>query len=135
MSRKSERWSRNKRAFNEVIGDPYALHEPIEGHYSMLKGRSTIMIAGGETKSPSPVNQARPNVIDFIIDVDACVEDGMSTMDDVALRIFIDTYITEDPDAVKFDQNQRNKVEQLIGNILVERKIYPVTKYFTTIRK
>lgn len=136
MSRRSERWHRNKIAFDSIIGDPFSKPEPIEGRYAALKSRSSVIVVNNEPQSsPSPVNQARPSVTDFLIDVDAAIQDGMSTMHETAFRIFLDTYITEDESAVRFNQKERSKVEQLIGNILVERKIYPASRYFTAIRK
>jgi hypothetical protein len=133
MGKRSERWHRNKMAFDSIIGDPYSKPDPIQGHYAMLKGRSTISIVGGEQQtSPSPVNRAKPSVIDFFVDVDAAVEDGMSTIEG-GFTVFLNTYIYED--GKTFNQKERAKVEQLIGNILVERKIFPLTKYFTTIKQ
>jgi len=131
MPKRSEKWARNKKAFDEIIGDPYGL-EPIQGHYGSLKSRSSISIAGSEQLSPSPVNKARPSAVDFFCDVDACIEDGMSTMYKGAFDTFVNTYITETGPI--FNQKERTKVEQLVGNILVERKIYPAARYFTTIK-
>lgn len=119
-------------AFNEICGDPYSKPEPIQGHYSMLKSRSTISVVDGEQKSPSPVNRARPSAIDFFCDVDAAIEDAMSTLGKDAFDTFLNTYVYED--GTTFNQRERAKVEQLVGNILVQRKIYPVARYFTTIK-
>ena len=133
MGRRSRRWALNKMAFDEVIGDPYGYPEPIQGHYALLKSRSTISVGGTEQKSPSPVNQARPSVVDFFVDIDSAIEDGMSTIGDEALSVFLNTYMYET--GKTFNQKERAKVEQLIGNILVERKIFPLRSYFTTIRQ
>lgn len=140
--KQSERWMLNKKAFDEVIGDPYALPEPIEGHYATLKNRSSIIIGEPEQKSSSPVNQARPNVVDFTIDVENGIKDGLELyakeflfeLPDV-FDTFITTYITEGPKEECFNQRERADVEQIIGRILVTRSIYPTAKYFTTIRK
>jgi hypothetical protein len=136
MSKRSKKWQLNKRAFDEICGDPYGFPEPIQGHYAMLKGRSSISVITPEQKaSPSAVNKAKPNIVDFCCDVDSCIEDAMSTMQDGALDVFINTYIVENDLHKTFDQKERAKVEQLVGNILVQRKIYPVVKYFTAVRQ
>lgn len=141
-NRKAERAARNKRAFDEIIGDPYAYPEPIQGHYAMLKCRSSMAIGQSESKTASPVNQARPNAVDFFCDVEAAIRDGLEVFnrEDLApspiaklLDIFDNTYILES--GVIFVQVDRAKLEQLIGNILVARHISPAAKYFTTIKK
>lgn len=139
--RGAERAARNKRAFDEVIGDPYAKPDPIEGHYSMLKSRSSMSIAEPDRKSKSPVNEARPSAVDFFIDVDAAISDGLEVFgkswrepDQVGF-IFSTTYFTEDPSYYHFTQKERAEVEQIIGQILVHRGISPASKYFTAIRQ
>jgi hypothetical protein len=134
MGKRSKKWARNKSAFDEVIGDPYAYPEPIQGHYAMLKSRSSISVAGADQSSPSPVNRARPTAVDFFVDVDGVIEDAMTTIGDNAFDTFLNTYVYEDDSKSVFNQKERAKIEQLVGNILVERKISPTTKYFTTIK-
>lgn len=128
----------NKQAFDEIIGNPYGYPEPIDGHYLTLKCKSTTNIAETEQKSKSPVNGARPSLIDFGIDVERAVEDGLNGCTELGSigylkRLFDNTYLIGTGEI--FDQNQRAKIEQIIGNILVQRSIAPASKYFTTIRK
>ena len=107
----------------------------------MLKSRSSLAIADSEQKSKSPVNQARPNPIDFGCDVEAAVEDGLKvfidrektyTLSDIK-EVFDNTYLLGTGDI--FSQQERAKLEQDIGQILVSRGISPVSKYFTTIKQ
>lgn len=140
--RRAERAARNKKSFDDVIGDPFSKPEPIEGHYTMLKSRSSLAIAEPERKAASPQNPARPNAVDFFCDVEAAVRDGLEIFSRTwreELRqcefIFETTYFTEDQHYYQFTQKERAELEQIIGNILVARSISPVSKYFTTIRQ
>ena len=136
MPKRREKWARNKIAFDSIIGDPFAHPEPIEGHYATLKGRSSIIVTEKEQQgSPSPVNQARPTAIDFIIDVDSVLSDSIEVFKQGSMEKLLNTYIVEDKNLPIFNQKERNKLEQIIGNILIQRKIYPVSKYFTAIKK
>lgn len=131
--KKAELVGKYKSAFDEVIGDPYAHPEPIEGHYSMLKSRSSIAIVEHKRdSSPSPVNQARPNQLDFFCDVDAAIKDGLESIEQ-DLDMFTNTYFLEQ--APMFNQSVRALVEQTVGRILVARKISPVSKYFTVTKQ
>ena len=135
--RSAEKAARFKRAFDEVIGDPYAKPDPIEGHYSMLKSRSSLSIAEPDRKSKSPVNEARPSAVDFFIDVEAAIADGLEVWNTFPLEeaktIFFDTYFFES--GITLTQRERSEVEQAIGQILVYRGISPAAKYFTAIRQ
>lgn len=134
--RYAEKAARFKRAFDEIIGDPYAKPDPIEGHYSMLKSRSSLAIAEPERKAKTPVNEARPSAIDFFIDVEAAVLDGLEVWwfgSKDAKRIFCNTYFYETGEILT--QKERAEVEQAIGQILVYRGISPAAKYFTAIRQ
>lgn len=136
--RKAERVARNKKAFDDVIGDPYAKPEPIEGHYALLRNRSSLSIAEPERQAPSPQNPARPNALDFFCDVESAVADGLDVWNSKCISFqnkFNNTYFVEDPSYPSFDQKERAGIEQCIGNILVARSISPVAKYFTTIRQ
>jgi hypothetical protein len=137
----SEVWSKNKSAFTEVMGDPYAKPDPIEGQYSYLKNRSSISVASKEEAPSVSINEARPSVVDFFCDVEAAIIDGMLIFarswrePDECLFVFHTTYITEDDNYYKFDQGERNKIEQIIGRIFRERDMSPVRKYFSAIRR
>lgn len=142
---KSELVARNKAAFDEVIGDPYAYPEPLSGHYYLLKQRSSITAAPTPDKmqAKGPANRARPSSVDFFCDVEAAIRDGLeSYFKNIPLECefspldgFIATYITEDDRVVIYSQNERAGIEQAIGRLLVARKISPVTKYFTTVKQ
>ena len=138
---KSERLARNKKAFTEIIGDPFAI-EPIQGTYLEFKAKSGLKVAGVDISAASgSTNAARPCISDFFCDVEAAVKCGLEKFGkdwrepDQVEFVFTTTYITEDEKYYKFTQQERAKLEQIIGNILVARSISPVSKYFTTIRK
>jgi hypothetical protein len=140
--KKSELVARYKSAFDEIIGDPYAYPAPIDGHYSMLKSRSSISsVKHKQNSAPGPVNRARPNPLDFFCDVDRAIKDALATFkpnqyEDGAFtldEIFYNTYFTEN--GLIFMQAERSVIEQLVGRILVARKISPVSKYFTVTKQ
>lgn len=141
MGRKrSERWGTNKRAFDEIIGDPYAKPEPIQGQYSAMKSRSSVPIANIKGSLAESKNAARPSPVDFFCDVESAVEDGLNTYTKEFIgwryeNMFINTYIVEDASYPIFNQKERSKLEQIIGKIFVERGISPSSKYFTCIRR
>jgi hypothetical protein len=135
------RAAKNKKAFDDVIGDPFAYPEQLDGHYLMLKSRSSVMIADVSPKSKGPVNGARPNPIDFACDVESAVTDGLEvfykrtktyTFSDLK-EIFDNTYLLGSGEI--FNQKERAALEQDIGQILVDRGISPVAKYFTVIKQ
>jgi len=138
---KRERAARNKKAFDEIVGDPYGYPEPIEGQYSAFKRKGSIRaMEYSAMSSPSPTNKAKPNAMDFFCDVERVIDDGLidyfgeSNLKS-AHASFISTYITEDGSPLTFTQAERVGVEQAIGKLLVARKISPVTKYFSVIKK
>ena len=142
MGRKrSEKWFKNKRAFDEIIGDPYSKPEPIQGQYSALKSRSSVPVANITGSIGESKNAARPGPVDFFCDCEAAVRDGLQTYanEGNCLKtledVFINTYIVEDESKSTFSQQVRSKLEQIIGKIFIERSISPSSKYFTTIRK
>lgn len=147
--RQRERVAANKRAFDEIIGDPFS-KEDIVGQYETLRSRGVVqavdnakVLEHGGSFSGKSANMAQPNVIDFICDVDQVVLDGLlkySKTDSVSpllLGRFWATYF--DPhimlEADKFNQNERAEIEQIIGQLLIARRISPAVKYFTAIRK
>lgn len=139
-NKKAELAARYKNAFDEIIGDPFGHPEPIEGHYSLLKSRSGIFTVESERDSPSPVNQARPNQLDFFCDVDSAIDDGLAVFQKhhpdfgKALNVlFLGTYWFET--GPMFNQKERAELEQMIGRILVARKISPVSRYFTVTKQ
>lgn len=139
---KRERAARNKRAFDEIIGDPYGWPEPKDGQYILFKKKSSINVASYDElqSSASPVNRGKPNTMDFFCDVERAIDDGLIRYFGKenfgnAVESFVYTYITEDGGPLTFTQSERAGVEQSIGALFVARKLSPVTRYFTTIKK
>lgn len=120
-----------KKAFTEILGDPFALEE-IEGQYNEMRRKCPMHIQrlnglGHETKNP-----AKPNAMDFYCDVERVIEEVVDTN---LLPKFEKIYIMGDIDNPQLSQAQRNRLEQRIGKLLIAHKIYPVRDYFKTIRK
>lgn len=123
----------NKNAFNDVIGDPFALPEPIEGHYITLQKRSSVRVADNDFDiGKATRNSAQPNVMDFLCDVESLIGnyfEGSLTFQ----QQFIRTYITEEETC--FDVKERVTIEQALGRYFRRYKLSPVSKYFQTIRQ
>ena len=141
MTTQRERRAANKRAFDEVIGDPYSM-EDLPGQYSILRNKDVIKAVDNsniDMMTHTEVNPAVPNPIDFICDVESAIEDGCrkyatahSLPAQYVMSDFYDSYIWQNYKAL--DQKQRAEIEQVIGQILIARKISPVVRYFTAIK-
>jgi hypothetical protein len=132
-ARATERFRKNKSAFDEVIGDPFAHPEPIYGQYHLLKRRSSISAAKNNfDEGRTTSNKARPSIVDFFCDVERTVENAL--VEKNILIKFADTYITEITDAA-FTPEERSDIEQIVGKALRDHGISPVRVYFTTIRQ
>ena len=129
-ARARERWIDNKLAFDDVIGDPFAWPEPVIGQYRKLKSRSSVMAVNNSQEGRGTDNPARPNVVDFFCDVEHAV---ISVLSPEELQKFVDTYISESTETA-FTPLERSRIEQRIGKVLRQRKLSPVSKYFTVIR-
>jgi hypothetical protein len=130
--RYNQQYALNKAAFEDVIGDPFAHPEPIQGQYITLRTRSSIMIAKNSDEGKATKNPATPNIIDFFCDVERIVKRVLK--DEALFDKFMDTYIyqtTEDA----FTKEERSRLEQQIGKLFIAYKISPVAKYFKVIRK
>lgn len=122
----------NKRAFDDVFGDPFAKPEPFTGQYQILKGRGAIAAMknnfdeGKATRVP-----AAPNLMDFFCDVENIVSRNLDPVEQVKFEA---TYIFE-AGPNQFTPKERVEIEQRVGRLLRARKISPVTRYFRVIRK
>jgi hypothetical protein len=122
----------NKIAFDDVIGDPYAKPEPIDGQYFTLRRRSTIGVMDNNFDlGKGTRNAAQPSAIDFFCDVERTCHEALT--DDEKTK-FLNTYILEAADDV-FTPKERMQIEQKLGKLFRQRKLSPVTKYFKTIRQ
>lgn len=128
------RHAENKKAFNDVLGDPFAKPEPIDGHYNLLKRRSTIAaVQNNFDEGRATSNRVRPNPMDFFCDVERVIEEVIP--DKNLLNKFISCYIIGDIESTELAQTERNRLEQRIGWLFLAHQISPVRKYFTTIRR
>jgi hypothetical protein len=129
--KKKREWAKYKKAFDEIIGDPFA-PEPIDGVYNTLHSSSSISsIEGSFGEAEGTIDTSKPTVLDFFCDVDnalsACIHDSL-TMDK-----FVWTYVfgvTDNPTHT-LPKGLRNQLEQQIGKLLLMRGISPVKRYFT----
>jgi hypothetical protein len=142
-ARQKERLARNKRAFDEIFGDPFASPEPVEGYYHTLKTRSSIMAPLLDTESRTTANPCRPSSLDFLCDVEHVTCIGLSppgkkgvpvVPDPELLERFTETYIHEST-TTAFSMEERSKLEQRLGQLFRAYRISPVARYFTTVRK
>lgn len=121
-------YAQYKRAFDEVMGDPFAL-EPIEGAYSQFKRRSAMRIAEVNDLGHGVVNPARPLVNDFFCDVENAVRDAIP--DDEERQTFWETYLLDEP---LLSQPERTRLELALGKKFIARRLVPVNRYFVVIR-
>lgn len=124
------RYAENKAAFDEVIGDPFAKPEPIEGAYYRRKQRSSTHLSKIDDVGHGSRNPATPNDIDFFADVENIVAEVIHNK--VLLDKFWRTYMFDEP---LLGQVERSKLEQKIGRRFVTRRIVPVRRYFIAIRR
>jgi hypothetical protein len=129
--KKSLKWAKNKEAFNEILGDPFA-PEPIDGVYNLLHYSSTISsIEGTFGEAPGTIYAEKPSILDFFCDVDMAISKIITN--DTFKAKFYNTYIymCDDEWPWGLDKTLRPKFEQLIGNEFLRRGISPVKRYFT----
>lgn len=129
--RQAEEFRQNKLAFEDVLGDPFAIPEPIDGHYNTLRSRSSIKVARNNfDEGQATANPARPNVIDFSCDVDRVITEVIKGKK--VLQSFLNTYMFGE---LELNSAERTVYEQRMGRLFIERRISPVARYFTTIRR
>jgi hypothetical protein len=126
---KAQEYSKNKAAFDEVIGDPFAL-EPIEGAYLRFKRRAQIKIQHINDLGHGTVNPARPLINDFFCDVENIIAEVITDPD--RLDEFWDTYLYEEP---VLTTAQRNYLEQRLGKKFWVRGLIPVKNYFIAVKR
>lgn len=128
----NQEYSFNKIAFDDVLGDPFAKPEPIEGHYGSLQKRSSIRVANNQfDMGKATRNTAQPSITDFACDVERIIS---SFVIPALQQKFRETYITEECDT-HFTPAERAKLEQTVGKAFRRNKISPVSKYFTAVRQ
>lgn len=134
----NEEFKFNKMAFDDVIGDPFAIDregniEPRMGNYLKLQRRSSIQVSKNEfDMGKATGNSAQPNVNDFLCDVDHIIMIAFAGDSEILVK-FQETYILESTDTA-FTPKERSELEQKLGKLFRRHKLSPVSKYFTTIR-
>lgn len=129
QKRKPKDHRKNKRAFDSVMA-----------HYrdcsTSTLGASKIPGSSGKS-SPNPV---KPSIVDFRADVMKAVVARLPK--DISLVKFTEAYIDFDSEddiereqyAQKVLHDRRHSAEQRCGDEFVLRDIYPVNRYFTSVR-
>jgi hypothetical protein len=126
-------FSLNRNAFVDVIGDPFAIPEPVQGNRDRLIKRSSIMVATNDFDSGHATrNAAQPSQTDFICDIDRIIDIGFNS-DTIQIAKFYATYITEEADDL-FTAKERQVIEQTLGKLFRKHSLSPVSKYFQTVR-
>ena len=124
----------NKNAFDDVIGDPFAVPEPVQGNLDRMSKRSSIMVANNDFDSGHATrNTAQPSHTDFFCDVDHMIDLEFEG-DKKRIAMFRATYITEESENL-FTPKERQVIEQTLGKLFRRNGISPVSKYFKTIRQ
>lgn len=127
-----ERFAANKRAFDDVFGDPFAKPEPITGQYQALKSRGPVAaMKNNFDEGKSTRNPATPNIIDFFCDVERVAKRTLTAPE---WDKFVDVYLYEDSE-VGFTQKERSGIEQRLGRMFRANKISPISRYFTSTRR
>lgn len=125
------RFVRNKDAFDEIFGDPFAKPDPLQGRYQALKARSSIPIVSVHSDEGKVTrNNAQPSSIDFFCDAEKVI--SIALPDAGHFQRFIETYLHET--GVAFIPEERTALEQRIGKLLLAYGISPISRYFTSIR-
>jgi hypothetical protein len=133
--KKKKDWTKNKQAFDQILGDPFA-PEPVDGIYNTLHNSSSISsIEGTFGEAEGTVDTSKPTVLDFFCDVDMVVD---ACINDRFIRDkFYWTYVfgyTDEPERT-LPKGLRNSLEQQIGKVLLSRGIAPIKRYFTVTKR
>jgi hypothetical protein len=131
-----ERRNRNRKAFTVILGDAGDVSrniEPIDGWYQIFKTRSTIAACKNNfDQSATSRNPAAPSVLDFFCDVESTIRAGVA--DPKLLENVWATFITGESDSEWLTPAVRDVLAQRVGRLFVRRKLFPVHRYFISIR-
>lgn len=130
---RSEMLAANKRAFDDVFGDPFAKPESFTGQYQIFKSRGAIAaMKNNFNEGKATCVPAAPNLIDFFCDVENIVSRNLDPIEQVAFEA---TYIFEEEGLNQFTPKERVEIEQRLGRLLRARSISPVVRYFKVVRQ
>jgi hypothetical protein len=129
QKRKPKDHRKNKRAFDSVMSH-------LRKCSTSTLGASKLPGSSGKS-SPNPV---KPSVIDFRADVMKAVTARLPK--DISLEKFVEAYVDFDTEddierevhAQKILHDRRHSAEQRCGDEFILRGIYPVNRYFTSVR-
>jgi hypothetical protein len=124
-------FAKNRNAFVDVFGDPFAQPEVIEGQYQNLKSRGLRSMLGNVGEGKPSGNMANPSPVDFFCDVDKIVTNALC---DEEYRRFMETYIYENK-AAGLSATECTAIEQRLGKLFRNYGISPVVRYFMAFRK
>jgi DNA-binding phage protein len=126
--------AKNRKAFEDILGDPFAMPDSIDGHYHRMKFRSLLMAAKFDfDEGTVTANSAKPTAVDFYCDVELMVREVIT--DEESFMKFIETYLTKPDGLTDLTAIERDFYEQRLGRMFRARGISPVAKYFTAIRQ
>jgi hypothetical protein len=108
----------------------YKAFEDVMKHYETMKWSSAISIIDTSDGAKSTGNPAQPTKTDFICDVDMQITKVIKNPK--LLNDFFETFIMGDE---LLSLGQKSELEYKIGELFLRNGIWPVAKYFTTMRK
>lgn len=125
------RAQKNRRAFQDVIGDPFDNADVEQGCYQRLKHRSLLSSKPNTGEGIGTVYPNRPNPVDFCVDVENVIEDVFDG-DPALFDKFIRVYIRQEDDSISLAE--QSYIEQTLGRKFLARGLSPSGKYFTVIQ-
>lgn len=120
--------TKGKKSSNQKAKNLKAFQEVIDA-YEEKKFSSKVSIMDTSKDTHGTVNPATPTATDFFCDVDLQIKKVIKSQS--MLNEFFETYIMHNIVLPKAD---RNYVENELGKLFRQAKIWPVNKYFATIK-
>ena len=115
----TRRKEKSKKAFDETLEA-----------YETMKHKSPMSIMDTTVETRGTNNPACPTPLDFICDVETQIE--LIVKDENLLTKLYNTYLFGGDNILS--KSRQNYYEQRIGQLFIQRSIWPVSKYFKTLR-
>lgn len=125
------RVQKNRKAFIDVIGNPFDNADIEPGCYQRLKHRSLLSSKPNVGEGVGTVYPNRPNPVDFCVDVENVIE-AVFEDDPGLFDKFIRVYIRQEDEVITLAE--QHYIEQTLGRKFLARGLSPSGKYFTVIQ-
>lgn len=126
------RIQKHRKAFEDVIGNPFDDADIEQGCYQRLKHRSLLSSKPNTGEGIGTVYPNRPNPVDFCIDVENVIEEVFEG-DPTLFGKFIKAYIRQEESTITLAE--QHYIEQTLGRKFLARGLSPSGKYFTVIQE